>query len=315
MQKGEKDYRSTTRDVKKLIEELKADNVDGIVIDLRNDGGGSLEEAINVTGLFIKEGPVVQVRNSDGSINIGEDLDPSIIYEGPLAVMVNRFSASASEIFAGAIQDYNRGLVIGEQTYGKGTVQNLIDLNRLASRSGTKLGQVKLTIAKYYRIDGTSTQHLGVIPDINFPSYVDPAEFGESSEPTALPWDQIDPIEYETYGDFSKIIPKLAALSQERINKNHEFDFIKEDIEEYKRTREKRFVSLNEEVRKKEKEVSDEKKFNRENERRKLKGLTLLEKGEIPPEDDQDEIDPYLDEASFILTDLINISSGLTQAH
>ncbi|HEY7751964.1 MAG TPA: S41 family peptidase, partial [Ignavibacteriaceae bacterium] len=172
--KGEKDYKSTKRDVEKLLGELKEQNVDGIIIDLRNDGGGSLEEAIDVTGLFIEDGPVVQVKNSDETIKSGTDADKSIIYDGPLAVMVNRFSASASEIFAAAIQDYNRGLIIGEQTYGKGTVQNLIDLNRIASQPGTKLGQLKLTIAKYYRVTGGSTQNLGVIPDIKFPSFVDP---------------------------------------------------------------------------------------------------------------------------------------------
>lgn len=313
--KGDKDFKSTTRDVSKLLEDLKSEKVDGVVIDLRDDGGGSLEEAIDVTGLFIKDGPVVQVRNSDGTIRVGRDLDSKIIYDGPLAVMVNRFSASASEIFAGAIQDYNRGLIIGEQTYGKGTVQNLIDLNRLASQPGIKLGQVKLTIAKYYRIDGSSTQHLGVIPDIQFPSFVDPDEFGESSEPTALPWDQIDGTDYKTYNDLSSIIPRLITSSKERINKNPEFDFINDDIEEYKLSREKRFISLNEDVRRKEKEAAEEKSFTRENERRKIKGLTLLKKGEVPPDEADQETDPYLDETSLILSDMIRISSDLTKVH
>src|SRR5690606_26095844 len=162
--RGEKDFKSTTRDVKNLLTEINSENVDGVIIDLRNNGGGSLSEAIELTGLFIEGGPVVQVRNSDGSVEIGDDPDNSIVYDGPLAVMVNRFSASASEIFAGAIQDYGRGLILGEQTFGKGTVQNLIDLNRLTSRQRGQLGQVKLTIAKYYRINGGSTQNLGVIP-------------------------------------------------------------------------------------------------------------------------------------------------------
>jgi len=313
--KGEKDYKSTTRDVSKLMEDLKSEKVNGIIIDLRDDGGGSLEEAIDVTGLFIKDGPVVQVKNSDGNINVGRDLDSKIVYDGPLAVMVNRFSASASEIFAGAIQDYNRGLIIGEQTYGKGTVQNLIDLNRLASQPGIKLGQVKLTIAKYYRIDGSSTQHLGVIPDIQFPSFVDPEDFGESAEPTALPWDQIDGTDFKTYSDLSSIIPRLIISSQERINNNPEFEFITDDIEEYKKKKEKRFISLNEDVRRKEKEDAEEITFQRENERRKLKGLTLLKKGEVSLDNKDLEADPYLDETSLILSDMIRISSDLTKVH
>jgi carboxyl-terminal processing protease len=207
--RGEKDYRSTTRDVKNLLLELKSDNVDGVIIDLRNNGGGSLSEAIELTGLFIESGPVVQVKNSDESIDIGDDPDPAIVYNGPLAVMVNRFSASASEIFAGAIQDYERGIVLGEQTFGKGTVQNLIDLNRFSSRQRGDLGQLKITIAKYYRINGGSTQHLGVVPDIAFPSYIEPEEFGESSDPSALPWDQIEPTEYIVYSDLKKLIPFL----------------------------------------------------------------------------------------------------------
>jgi len=174
---------------------------------------------------------------------------------------------------------------------------------------------VKLTIAKYYRIDGSSTQHLGVIPDIQFPSFVDPDEFGESSEPTALPWDQIDGTDYKTYNDLSSIIPRLITSSKERINKNPEFDFINDDIEEYKLSREKRFISLNEDVRRKEKEAAEEKSFTRENDRRKIKGLTLLKKGEVPPDDVDQETDPYLDETSLILSDMIRISSDLTKVH
>lgn len=310
--RGEKNYKSTTRDVKKLLLELEAENVDGIVIDLRNDGGGSLTEAIDVTGLFIEEGPVVQVRNSDGSVDIGEDLDPSIIYDGPLAVLVNRFSASASEIFAGAIQDYGRGIIVGEQTYGKGTVQNLIDLNRLAASRGNKLGQVKLTIAKYYRIDGSSTQNLGVIPDISFPSYVKPDEFGESSELTALPWDQIERTDYEPYGNLADIIPMLIKSSEKRRADDPEFNYLLEDINHYKSEREKKYISLNEEVRRKEKEEEEEKEFLRENERRKKKGLRLLEKDEVP-EKNEDEVDPFLNESAMIIADMIRITNNLTK--
>jgi carboxyl-terminal processing protease len=308
-QKGIKDFKSTTRDVKKLIKELKSENVDGVIIDLRNNGGGSLSEAIELTGLFIKDGPVVQVRNADGSIDIGDDPDPEIVYDGPLAVLVNRFSASASEIFAGAIQDYGRGIIIGEQTFGKGTVQNLIDLNRVMPGSKDKLGQIKLTIAKYYRIDGGSTQHLGVVPDIQFPSPYEPDEFGESSEPSALPWDQISPTMYEKYGDLSAIIPQLQASHKERFFSGAEYDYLLEDIEEYRASRDRKYISLNEEVRKKEKEELEEKRFKRENDRRKSLGVKLLQKGEDYEESDSSK-DPILNESSHILADYIQIAVG-----
>ncbi|MBK7377481.1 MAG: carboxy terminal-processing peptidase [Ignavibacteriales bacterium] len=309
-QRGEKDYKSTTRDVKKILAELKEEKVDGVIIDLRNDGGGSLNEAIDLTGLFIKDGPVVQVKNSDGTIEVGEDPDPNIIYDGPLAVIVNRFSASASEIFAGAIQDYGRGLILGEQTYGKGTVQNLIDLNRLMPGSKDKLGQVKLTIGKYYRITGGSTQNLGVIPDILFPSAFDAHEFGESSEPSALPWDQIKSSQYQMFGDLKMNLSKLKSLHEERIKTDPEFDFLLEDIQLYKDSKSKRLISLNEKIRQQEKEESDERSFQRENERRKLKGLTLLKKGEVDTTKKEKESDPILDESGNILVDLISLSIG-----
>jgi carboxyl-terminal processing protease len=308
--KREKDYKSTSRDVKNLLNELLKENVDGIIIDLRNDGGGSLEEAIRVTGLFIKEGPVVQVRDMEGRITVDNDLDPEIVYDGPLAVLVNRFSASASEIFSGAIQNYGRGIIIGENTYGKGTVQNMIDLNRLTSGKGFKLGQVKLTIAKYYRIDGSSTQRMGVIPDIVFPSYVDAKDFGESSEPSALEWDKIESVEYELFFELFSIIPELQKLSEQRRETDSEFEYFREDIEEYKNSIKDNFVSLNEEVRRKEKEEREEKRFQRENERRKIKGLKLLDKGETPPEDEKINNDPFLNESAHIIADFILLTIG-----
>jgi carboxyl-terminal processing protease len=307
--KGVKDYKSTTRDVKKLLAELKDTNVDGVVIDLRNNGGGSLQEAVQLTGLFIKEGPVVQVRNADGSIDEDDDPDPAIVYSGPLAVLVNKFSASASEIFSGAIQDYGRGLILGDQTYGKGTVQNMIDLNKLVRSNSEKFGQVKITIAKYYRINGGSTQMKGVIPDIKFPSLTDMYEYGESSEPSALPWDQIKTSNYTPAGNLSPFIPKLVQNHEERIKNNPEFDYLKEDIEESKELNAKKFVSLNAEVRKKEKDDLEEKRFQRENERRKLKGLKLLQKGETAKEDDK-KIDPLLDESAHVVADLIKLEIG-----
>ncbi|MEO8400162.1 MAG: carboxy terminal-processing peptidase, partial [Ignavibacteriaceae bacterium] len=309
-QKGVKDYKSTTRDVKNLIGELKKENVDGLIIDLRNNGGGALNEAIDLTGLFIKDGPVVQVKSADGKVDVGDDPDPQIYYEGPLAVLVNRFSASASEIFTGAIQDYGRGIIIGEQTYGKGTVQNLIDLNRVIPNQQEKMGQLKLTIAKYYRINGGSTQNKGVIPDIGFPSAFDSKDFGESSEPSALPWDQINSTQFKPYADISKLIPILLQKHKERFEKSLEFDYLNEDIEEYKQSREKQFVSLNEEVRRKEKDELEEKRFQRENERRKLKGLTLLKKGEKSVENKDNQDDYLLKECSYILSDFISMSIG-----
>jgi carboxyl-terminal processing protease len=307
--KREKDYKSTSRDVKNLLNELIKENVDGIIIDLRNDGGGSLEEAIRVTGLFIKEGPVVQVRDMEGNITVDNDLDPEIVYDGPLAVLVNRFSASASEIFSGAIQDYGRGILIGENTYGKGTVQNMIDLSRLTSRAN-KFGQVKLTIAKYYRIDGNSTQRMGVIPDILFPSYIDAKDFGESNEPSALKWDKIEPAEYELFYELFLIIPELQKLSKQRRETDLEFEYYREDIEEFKKSIKDKYVSLNEDVRREEKEEREEKRFQRENERRKIKGLKLLDKGETPPEDEKINNDPFLNESAHIIADFILLSIG-----
>lgn len=309
-QRGEKDYKSTTRDVRRILAELKEEKVDGIIIDLRNDGGGSLNEAIDLTGLFIKDGPVVQVKHSDGAIEIDKDTDPNIIYDGPLAVIVNRFSASASEIFAGAIQDYGRGLILGEQTYGKGTVQNLIDLNRVINKPDNKLGQIKLTIGKYYRITGGSTQNLGVIPDILFPSAFDAHEFGESSEPSALPWDQIKSSQYQMFGDLKIHLSKLKSLHDARIKTDPEFGFLMEDIELYKESKSKNLISLDEKIRRQEKDESEERSFQRENERRKLKGMTLLKKGEVDTTKNEKESDPVLNESGNILVDFISISIG-----
>ena len=308
-QRGDKDYRSTTRDVKKIIAELKVEGVDGIIIDLRNNGGGALNEAIDLTGLFIKDGPVVQVRNSEGNVQVGADTDRNIVYEGPLAVLVNRFSASASEIFSGAIQDYERGIIIGEQTYGKGTVQNLIDLNKAVHSNDDKLGQVKVTIAKYYRINGGSTQSLGVIPDITLPSSVDADEFGESSEESALPWDEINPTKYKIAGNVKDFLSLLNTKHKERVEASSEFDYLLEDIQDSKEDRNRNQVSLNEEVRKKEMEKEEKKKFQRENERRKVKGIELLNKVEEIKESSAPD-DLYLDESARILADLIVLSIG-----
>ena len=311
-QNGDTDSKSTVVDVKRLLEDFNQQKVDGVVIDLRNNGGGALSEAIAVTGLFINSGPVVQVKDSHEKVEVKADLDPSLVYSGPLAVLVNRYSASASEIFAAAIQDYGRGIIIGEQTYGKGTVQDLFDLNRMARNPTNKFGQLKYTIAKYYRINGGSTQRLGVIPDITFPSYTDPQEFGESSQISALPWDKIDPADYNLVNNLSEIIPILLSSSENRRNNDPEFQYLKEDIQEYKESKNQKYLSLNEEIRKQKKEEDDEKEFQRENERRKRKGLKLLEKGEVPEKVDE-ENDIFLTETAMIVTDMINLHEGITK--
>ncbi|MCU0342806.1 MAG: carboxy terminal-processing peptidase [Ignavibacterium sp.] len=305
---GDGNYRSTTKDVKKILDSLKAENVDGIIIDLREDGGGSLQEAIELTGLFIKDGPVVQVKNSDGSIDVADDPDPSIFYDGPLAVLVNRYSASASEIFSGAIQDYGRGLVIGEQTFGKGTVQNLIDLNRLSSKKNLNLGQVKLTIAKYYRVNGGSTQSLGVVPDISYPTMIDPEDFGESSEPTALPWDEIKSANFNIFSDLAKFLPELNKKHLQRISDNKDFQYLIEDIEIYKENKKKTFISLNEEIRKQEKEKEELRKLERKGTTENQADTELMDE-EIPVTR-KDNNDYILEETAKIISDFIIMSVG-----
>jgi carboxyl-terminal processing protease len=308
-QRGVADYKSTTRDVRILLDSLKGENVDGIILDLRNNGGGALSEAIQLTGLFIDKGPVVQVKNADGTIEVGADVDPGLAYDGPLVVLVNRFSASASEIFAGAIQDYGRGLIIGEQTYGKGTVQNLIDLNRLMKIGDKDLGQVKITIAKYYRVNGGSTQHLGVIPDITFPSYFDdPNEFGESSEPSALPWDKIKSSSFTPMGDLSDVIETLKDKHNSRIESNGKFTELLNNIKKYKENRERKYISLNEEVRQLEKEKEDELKIAKEDEGSTSPGLRIPEMEEVHGE--KKETDAILEETAKILSDYLLLSVG-----
>ncbi|MFN8356977.1 MAG: carboxy terminal-processing peptidase [Spirosomataceae bacterium] len=259
----EKDYSSTTRDVQKLIQKLTAENkIDGLVMDLRNNGGGSLVEAINLTGLFISQGPVVQVRDAEGSIEVDKDDDPAVVYSGPLAVLVNRFSASASEIFAGAIQDYHRGIVVGEQTFGKGTVQSMIDLTNFLPKDVEKPGQLNLTRAKFYRITGSSTQHKGVTPDIQLPSGFDADKFGESAEPSALPWDQIKATSYNQYQDVDdKILVKIREQYTQRLKSDPELKKLAEDFVEFKKAREKTVVSLQETKRRLEREEQEKKRL------------------------------------------------------
>ncbi len=308
-QRGVKDYKSTTRDVEKILQKFEKEKVDGVIIDLRNNGGGSLQEAIQLTGLFIKEGPVVQVKNSMGVVEVDKDPDPAIHYDGPLAVLVNRFSASASEIFSGAIQDYNRGLVIGTDTYGKGTVQNVIDLSRFLPSKDNKTGEVKMTIAKFYRITGSSTQRKGVIPDITFPSLYDSSEFGESSQPSALPWDHIAGTQYSKYENLKKFIPMLIKKHDERIKNDPEYLSMVEDINESKEMRNKKEWSLNENVRKEEKDKLDAKKKERDKEKQNAANLKVKGKEEVSTGEDVDK-DFELKESGRILADLILAKVG-----
>ena len=242
------DYRSSTRDVRKLIAELEEQGVQGIVVDLRNNGGGSLLEATTLTGLFIDKGPVVQVRNSSGRISLEEDVEPGMAWEGPLAVLVNRYSASASEIFAAAIQDYGRGLVVGEPTFGKGTVQSLLDLDDYAPSDTPGMGQLKITMAQFFRVNGGSTQNRGVVPDIHFPSAGDPDEYGERSYDNALPWTSIDPARFDPSGDLNHMVAVADNRYQGRIGENQEFGWLLTDIDDYNVHSKEKKVSLLESV-------------------------------------------------------------------
>lgn len=262
------DYTSTTRDVAKLIIELKKEGIDGLIIDLRNNGGGSLEEAISLTGLFIPTGPVVQVRGANGRVDVLADTDPDVLYDGPLSVVVNRLSASASEIFAGAIQDYNRGIVVGSQTFGKGTVQSLRPLRQ---------GQLKITQAKFYRISGDSTQHKGVIPDISYPSLFDSEKIGESALSESLPWDAIRPTLFMASNTaLNKDINQLRKLHEQRAANDPDFNYLNAQRKFIDELRTQTQVSLNKETREKERKTNDDKRLKLENERRKAKNMPLL---------------------------------------
>ncbi len=303
-QAGNPNYGSTTRDVRKLIKELKAEGMDALLIDLTYNGGGSLSEAIELSGLFIPDGPVVQVRNSDGSIDTGDDPDPKVFYDGPLGVVVNRFSASASEIFAGAIQDYHRGVIIGEQTFGKGTVQNLIDLDRVM-KSDKKLGQLKLTLAKFYRVTGSSTQHKGVTPDIELPSEFSAEEFGESSSPSALPWDKIPSSSFKPMNSVSEsLIDRLRSQYQQRLATDEDLIALVQDIEEVKEARKESRISLNLAQRQKEKEEMEARRSRNSSLGGSVDGE--LEMDDPEAEEVLEKEDPYVKESVRIIAEMIS---------
>jgi len=283
MRRGDDDYKSTTRDVAQLLQELQDEGVEGIIVDLRNNGGGSLQEANELTGLFIEYGPTVQIRHSSRRVwRDGKRLRSSY-YEGPLVVMINRLSASASEIFAGAIQDYERGVIVGDRSFGKGTVQTMVPLEE---------GQLKVTESKFYRISGDSTQHRGVVPDITFPSMFDADEIGESALEHALAWDQINPVRHRRYGDLDAIIPELASLSGERKKGNAELNYLVEQVALANDDNDVEIVSLNEDRRRARREARTEAALAIENRRRRALGkeplASLDEKGEQAESADTD---------------------------
>ncbi len=309
---GDPNYKSTTRDVKKLLTELQKDKVDGVVIDLRNNGGGSLQEATELTSLFIEKGPTVLVRNSDGRVDVLEDENPGAFYKGPMALLVNRLSASASEIFAGAMQDYHRALIVGGQTFGKGTVQTIQPLNH---------GELKLTLAKFYRVSGQSTQHQGVLPDIAYPSIIDTKEIGESALPEAMPWDTIRPAIQPESDPFKPFLAQLKTLHDKRTDTDPEFTFIRDRLALAQKLMEEKTVTLNEAARRKQHTDIENQQLALENTRRKAKGeapLTELKKEDedalaTDPNDVKPENDAYLSETGRILLDYLRLNTSVAK--
>lgn len=341
---GDPNYKSTTRDVRLLIDTLKnMDKVDAIVVDLRANGGGSLNEAIELSGLFIGKGPVVQVKDYRNSVKVYKDEDNNIVWDGPMGVMIDRLSASASEIFAGAIQDYGRGIIMGTQSYGKGTVQSSIDLNSLMNSSmlqklaalfkkneGEKktitvkdnsptvtivdkngvpqLGQINLTMAKFYRVSGNSTQHKGVIPDINFPSIYPLDKIGEDTEPSALPFDMVNPSTYTTVYDLNAAKAALLKLHEKRMSKSVDYRILKEDIAEGKKRESETSITLNETKLKAERDALEAKSLARLNQVRAEKGLAPLKKGEKTSKEDASDF--IEDESMNIMVDFMKLNES-----
>jgi carboxyl-terminal processing protease len=304
---GAKDYRSTTRDVQRLISELRKDGAEVVIMDLRANGGGYLPEAESLTGLFIDRGPVVQLRDTSGHIEVDDDPIPAIFYSGPMVVLVDRFSASASEIFAGAIQDYGRGLIIGQQTYGKGTVQNAHPLNYTIFGRKPELGQLNVTIGKYYRITGESTQDRGVTPDIALPSLIDANEVGESTRDRALPWDHIEPATFRVEGDLKPVAAALEKLHTERTAGSADFKYLREDIAALEAMRSQKTLSLNLKTREAERKRLEGERLERENAWRAAHDVKPAKSLEEIKDDATAGI--LLDEASQIAADLVTVSA------
>ena len=275
--RGDKDFRSTTSDVRKILKKFEEAKVDALVMDLRNNGGGSLIEARDLTGLFIEKGPIVQIKSSRGGVTVDRDADKSIAWEKPMVVLTNRASASASEIFAAALQDYGRAVVVGERSFGKGTVQSMIPLDNYASNSEHSMGQLKLTLSQFFRINGGSTQNRGVIPDIQFPERAGADTYGESEYENALPWTSIKRSNYNMQGDLTKDIPLLRASYNARELVNPEFTFIKEDYDYYNKMKDDVSVSLSESIRKAETQKQEDRKIARKEKR------AAISEGELDP--------------------------------
>ncbi|MEK1898864.1 MAG: carboxy terminal-processing peptidase [Rhizobium sp.] len=321
--KGDKDYKSASRDVAKLLDELKQEKVDSVLIDVRNNGGGSLDEAIDLTGLFIGNGPVVQQRGSDGKVEVRSAEFAAPVWTGPMGVLINRGSASASEIFAAAIQDYGRGVIVGEPSFGKGTVQTVVDLDQMVRNSKPEFGELKVTIAQFFRVNGGTTQLRGVTPDISLPGLSDPTSFGETSYDNALPWAQIKPANYTPADTVTKLLPTLKSRHDGRVASDPDFQDLVKDIADLKAQREKGIISLNEAERRKEATA-------RENRR---KSRAELGDGEDPGGDDGLESnerslsadiaienarkkakDVLLNEAAAILADEVDLQKGVLRA-
>ncbi|WP_374050874.1 carboxy terminal-processing peptidase [Xenorhabdus taiwanensis] len=301
-------YVGLTNDVKVQLQKLTKQRVASVVIDLRGNGGGALTEAVSLSGLFIPTGPVVQIRDNTGRVKVEADTDEARYYKGPLVVLIDNRSASASEIFAAAMQDYGRGLIVGEPSFGKGTVQQYRPLNRIYDQmlrpEWPEVGSVQYTIQKFYRINGGSTQLKGVTPDIIMPTGEEPSELGESQEDNALPWDSIQPAHYTSSKVISELTPLLIKLHNQRIANDPEFKYIKQDIAYYKVIKERNGVySLNYAQREKENKEYETNKLNRLNERFKREGKKLLKSLDDLPKDYKGP-DPYLDESVKIALDL-----------
>lgn len=312
--RGDEDFRSTTRDVRNLLKDLNKQGVDGIVIDLRENGGGSLSEATELTGLFIKTGPVVQIKDAFGKVEVERDPDADIAYSGPMAVLVDRNSASASEIFAGAIQDYKRGIIIGEPTFGKGTVQTLVDLGRFVPGRKKDLGRLRLTMAQFFRINGGSTQHRGVVPDILFPTATFSDDYGERSLDNALPWAQIEPADYEISGQGA--VPRLMESHLSRISHDPGFEMLVDREKRFEDLDERSEVSLLESTRRAEWEKREKERLLHKNRFRLSQGLNAIKlesDQKIDEEEGSEESEAThrieLNEAARILVDSIRMQA------
>ena len=307
---GAKDYTSTTSDVRRLVAELLDEDMDGLVIDLRGNGGGHLDEATRLTRLFVDDGPVVQLRSREGRKErirtFGGGREPEVVYGGPLVVLVNRYSASASEIFAAAIQDYDRGIIVGQRTYGKGSVQHLYPLRATPDNRRGEWGQITLTSGKYYRVTGESTQHRGVRPDIELPSVVDVEEIGESTRDSALPWDTIDPARFVADNPLDAAIDSLVEMHTERTAQSADYGYLLSDIEAYREVRSRQNVSLNLESRREERDAARQQQLERENNRRAAHGLPPV--ASLDELEEQDLPDVVLQEAAEIVGDMVDIT-------